>query len=226
MARKKKFAVVLLSGGLDSATTLYISKKDGYTPYVLSFDYSQRHKKELKYARLIAASLGAPIKIVKLDLPWKNSALLNKNIPLPKNRKVNSIPKDIPSTYVPARNIIFLSIAAGFAESIGAEAIYIGANAIDYSGYPDCRKEFFEAMKKAFHFGTKSGLKKGLKIKIPLLKMSKGDIVRIGIRLKVPFEFTWSCYGGGGKPCGKCDSCILRKKGFKDAGVQDMAFDR
>ena len=218
---KKKIAVVLLSGGLDSACTLYIARKKGFAPFALTFDYSQRHRRELIAAKSIAKSIGIPIKIVKINFPWTNSALLNKKIPLPKGRKIRDISKFIPPTYVPARNIIFLSIAAGFAESLNADAVFIGANAIDFSGYPDCRPEFFKAMKKAIAVGTKSGLTRDIKIEAPLLNKSKAEIIKLGAQLNVPFALTWSCYEGRKRPCLKCDSCILRKRGFESAGAID-----
>lgn len=221
MRRKRKLAVVLLSGGLDSAVTLYIAKNMGFKAHALSFDYSQRHRREIASARKIANKAGVPISIMKIEFPWKNSALLNKAIDVPKNRAIANISKSIPSTYVPARNIIFLSIAAGFAESLKAQAIFIGANAIDFSGYPDCRPEFFESMNKTIGTGTKFGGEHNIKIVTPLLKKNKADIVKIGNRLKVPFKLTWSCYEGGKYPCLKCDSCILRKKGFNEAGIED-----
>ncbi len=219
--KKNKSAVVLLSGGLDSTVTCYYAKSLGYKVFALNFDYSQRHKVELKKAKLIARKLNIPFTLVKVDFPWKNSALLNKAIALPKNRNIKNIPKEIPITYVPARNIIFLSIAMGFAESIEADAIFIGANALDYSGYPDCRPKFFKAMARALSLGTKMGLKKNIRILTPLIDLSKADIVRMGIKLNVPFGMTWSCYSGGKSPCRKCDSCLLREKGFSEAGIKD-----
>ena len=212
-------AVVLLSGGLDSATLLYFARKK-YKPYCLIFDYGQRHRKETVCARTIARCSGSDFKLVRISLPWKGSSLLDKNMKLPKNRRVRG--KEIPSTYVPARNIIFLSFASSYAEAVGAGAVFIGANAIDYSGYPDCRPEFFRAFQRVMKKGMKAGVE-GRKIQIlaPLLYKTKEQIVRLGLKLKVPFELTWSCYQGGKKPCGKCDSCILGEKGFQRAGSRD-----
>ena len=214
-------AIVLLSGGLDSTTILYLAKKK-YKPYCLIFDYGQRHDKEVDIARSIARHAKCAYKIVKIALPWQGSSLLDKAKNLPRRRKVN--PKEIPSTYVPGRNIIFLSFAVSFAEAIGAKAIYIGANAIDYSGYPDCRPKFFDAYRKAIKLGTKVGVQKAnIKILTPLIHKTKAQIIRQGMKLKVPYQKSWSCYQGGKKPCGQCDSCLLRQKGFERAGFLDPA---
>ncbi|MDD5098083.1 MAG: 7-cyano-7-deazaguanine synthase QueC [Candidatus Omnitrophica bacterium] len=218
-----KRAVILLSGGLDSATVLYLAKSQGYKCHCLVFDYGQRHRREIEAAEKIAKKAGASLQAVKISLPWKGSALLDKSlkIPLPANRKAASPKNGIPVTYVPGRNIIFLSFALSFAEGIGARAIFIGAHAQDYSGYPDCRPEFYRAFRKAAACGTKAGVEnKGIEIKAPLIHKGKADIIRLGSRLKVPFELTWSCYAGGKKPCGKCDSCYYRIKGFKEAGIK------
>ena len=219
-----KKAVVLLSGGLDSATTLYLARKQEYKCFCLIFDYGQRHKKEIESAKKIARQANCPCKILKIKLPWKGSALLERNITLPKYKKAITQKRDntIPSTYVPGRNIIFLSFALSFAEAIGAEAIFIGAHTQDYSGYPDCRPEFYRAFTKVISTGTKSGVeKRGIKIQTPLLRKTKAQIIRLGGELGVPFELTWSCYQGGKSPCGKCDSCYYRQKGFHDAGMRD-----
>ncbi len=210
-----KAAIILLSGGLDSATALYYAKAQGYKTHALIFDYGQRHKKEIIQAKKIAQRAGCDTRVVKISLPWQGSSLLDKKMRLPQNRRI--IPPEIPSTYVPARNIIFLSFAASYAEVAGAQAIFIGANAIDYSGYPDCRPDFFEAFQKVIRQGMKAGVE-GRKIKImaPLLHKTKAQIIRMGLKLKVPYELTWSCYQGGAKPCGKCDSCVLREKGFQE----------
>ncbi len=210
MTRK---AVVLLSGGLDSATTLYWAINENYEVTALIFDYDQRHIKEIHCAENIAALCNIPYKIVKLDFSWKGSSLLSNSGEIPINRKIDE--SSIPSTYVPARNLIFLSIATSFAEVLGANVILIGANSIDYSGYPDCRPEFIDAFQMAIDKGTKQGLSKNrLKIEAPLLNLSKKEIILLGKKLNVPFEKTWSCYNGGEKPCGVCDSCLLRQKGF------------
>ncbi len=210
----KQKAVVLLSGGLDSATTLAIALKN-YGVYALSFDYGQKHRKELESAKKIAEHYRINHKIVKIDLSWAKSALTDKRIRIPESRK--NIGKNIPVTYVPARNMMMLSFALAYAETINADKVFIGANAVDYSGYPDCRPEFYRAFQKASSLGTK----KGLKIKYPLINMSKSEIIKKGMKLKVPYHLTWSCYKGGKKACGVCDSCILRLKGFKEAGYDD-----
>ncbi len=214
-----KKAVVLLSGGLDSTTTLYWARKKGYKCWCLIFDYGQKHRKEILSAKKIAEKTNSSFKVIKIDFPWKGSALTDKNVSIPENRSILLMKKSIPATYVPARNIIFISFAVSFAEVIGASRIFIGANAIDFSGYPDCRPEFFKAFSKAISKGTKRGNK--IKIEVPFLYYTKAKIVKVGISLSVPFELTWSCYKGKSRPCRKCDSCLLRKKGFKEAGIKD-----
>lgn len=215
-----KKAVVLLSGGLDSATILYEAKHQGYQTYCLIFDYGQRHNKEIAQARKIARRAKAPFELVKITMPWKGSSLLDKKISLPRHGKVD--PKKIPSTYVPARNIIFLSFAASFAETIKARAVFIGANAIDYSGYPDCRPEFFQAYSRMLTKGLKTCVEgHPIKVVTPLLKKTKARIIRRGMKLGVPYELSWSCYKGSAKPCGVCDSCVLRAQGFNEAGCAD-----
>ncbi len=224
-----KKAVVLLSGGLDSATALYLARSRGYKCFCLSFDYGQRHKKEIESAKRIAQAVSCPVKIIKINLPWKGSSLLDKNIavPGPKGRRTEGPKNKIPSTYVPGRNIIFLSFALSFAEAIGAESIFIGAHIQDYSGYPDCRPEFYNAFKKVILTGTKSGVeKRGIKIQAPLIHKAKADIIRLASRLGVPFALTWSCYRGANVPCGKCDSCYYRHKGFQEAGIRDSLVNR
>ena len=220
-----KHAIVLLSGGVDSTTVLYHARRQGYKIHALIFDYGQRHKKEIERAKRIAQLSRSDYRVIKISFPWRGSALLDKKISLPQNRFI--IPDKIPVTYVPARNIIFLSFAASFAEAIGARAIFIGANAIDYSGYPDCRPEFFKAFQHMMAKGMKTGVEgKTIKIYAPLIRKTKAQIVRLGLKLKVPFHLTWSCYKGGKKPCGRCDSCLLREKGFKEAGKEDPYFKR
>lgn len=216
-------AVVLLSGGLDSATTLYWAKDKGYKCFALSFDYGQRHKKEIESAKKIAKKAGCKYKVLKISLPWKGSSLLDNKLSLP---KFISKRKGIPSTYVPARNLIFLSFAVSFAESIGAYDIFIGANAIDFSGYPDCRPKFYQFLKKTIKSGTKSGARgRAIKIHTPLIRKAKKEIIKLGIRLRVPYKYTWSCYKGARLPCGVCDSCKLRQKGFAQAKINDPALN-
>lgn len=206
-------AVVLLSGGLDSATTLYLAKKRGFHCSCLSFDYGQRHKRELDSAKKIAKAAGCTYQMLKIKLPWGGSSLLDSKTDIPTRGR------GIPNTYVPARNIIFLSFALSFAEAIGARAIFIGANALDFSGYPDCRPEFYRAFNKVIVTGTKKG--KAIKIETPLINKSKAEIIKLASCLGVPYELTWSCYRGGKSPCGRCDSCYFRAKGFQEAGLAD-----
>ncbi|MFA6169474.1 MAG: 7-cyano-7-deazaguanine synthase QueC [Candidatus Margulisiibacteriota bacterium] len=206
-----KKAVVLLSGGLDSTTTLYYALNKGYTCQALIFDYGQRHKRELRSAVAVAKRARVPYQILKISLPWKGSALLDASVQVPVARTLKEIGKGIPSTYVPARNTIFLSFALSFAEAIGAQAIFIGANALDYSGYPDCRPDYYAAFQKVIAKGIKASR---IRIKTPLINMTKAEIIKLGRKLGAPLEMTWSCYQGGSKPCGVCDSCRLRAKGF------------
>jgi len=201
-------AVVLFSGGLDSTTTLYLAKQQGYKCCALIFDYGQRHIRELRSAVAVAKRAHVPYQSIKIKLPWKGSSLLDKSKKLPVK-----LSRNIPSTYVPARNTIFLSFALSYAEAIGAKAIFIGANAVDFSGYPDCRPAFYRAFQQVIRRGTKA---KQIKVLTPLIKMSKAEIVKLGIKLGVPHAITWSCYKGGAKPCGVCDSCRLREKGFRE----------
>ena len=215
-------AVVLLSGGLDSTTTLAQAIADGHEVVALSFRYGQRHSKELDSAANVAKYYGVKHVIVDIDLSMFRSALTNKDIEVPENRDESQMGSDIPVTYVPARNIIMLSVAAGLCESVGADRIYIGANVIDYSGYPDCRPEFFYAFEKMINVGTKAGVEgHPIRIETPILQCSKADIVKLGKKLEAPLHLTWSCYEGGEKACGKCDSCQLRLKGFEEAGYKD-----
>ncbi len=210
-------AVILLSGGLDSTTLLFYARQQGYKAHALIFDYGQRHKKEIGRARKIARYARCPYEIVKISLPWQGSSLLDKKMDLPRGRSLKEMATaGIPSTYVPARNIIFLSFAVSFAEAIKARAVFIGANAIDYSGYPDCRPEFYDAYREVIRRGSKAGVEgKEIEILTPLIHKSKVEIIQLGLSLKVPYHLTWSCYQGGKKPCGRCDSCLLRKKGFE-----------
>lgn len=216
-------AIVLLSGGLDSATALYLAKRKGYKCFCLIFDYGQRHKREIESARRIARRAGSQAQVIKISLPRSGCALLDRKIKFPTGLKcqVSSVRK-IPNTYVPARNIIFLSFAVSFAEAIKAQAIFIGAHSQDYSDYPDCRRQFYRAFSKVISTGTKAGVeKKRIKVQIPLIDKKKSEIIRLGKRLGVPFELTWSCYRGSKVPCGRCDSCLFRAKGFKQAGLSD-----
>jgi len=211
-SKRALHAVVLLSGGLDSATVLYLAKARGYFCHCLIFNYGQLHKKEIHQAERIAKAAGCAYKVLKIDFPWKGSALLDRKIKIP-----GKITRGIPATYVPARNIIFLSFAVSFAETIGAQKIFIGAHAQDYSGYPDCRPEFFAAFRRMVKAGTCAGLS----ILAPLLHKNKSQIILMGQKLGVPFALTWSCYRGGKAPCAKCDSCYYRAKGFKEARLAD-----
>jgi 7-cyano-7-deazaguanine synthase len=220
----RKKAVVLLSGGLDSAVVLYLAKKQGFDCRCLVFDYDQRHRREMKAARDIAGQAGCPLQVVKIEFPWKGSALLDKYITVPAYSRTRESAAQIPSTYVPGRNIIFLSFALSCAEAIGARAVFIGAHAQDYSGYPDCRPDFYRAFRKAAAAGTKAGAGgRAIAIETPLIHDTKARIIERGRQLGVPFDLTWSCYRGGKKPCGACDSCYYRARGFKEAGLTDPA---
>jgi len=217
-------AVLLLSGGLDSSTCLLIAREQGFEVHALSFDYGQRHRVELDAARAIAKRHGASFhRIVRVDLPGAAaSALTEPALAVPKN----SLGREaIPITYVPARNTLFLAHAIAWAEPLDASDIYIGANALDYSGYPDCRPEFLEAFERMANLGTRAGAEGRLafRIRAPLLRMTKAEIVAEGARLGLEFGMTSSCYDPGpdGRPCGACDSCLLRIKGFREAGLQD-----
>jgi len=223
-----KKAVCLLSGGLDSTTTVFYAKNKGYEIYALTFSYGQRHSKEVEQAEKVAKYLGVKEhKIINInflkELTKGVSALTDEKIEIPEERKIEDMEKNIPVTYVPFRNTIFLSIATSYAESINANSIFIGANSLDYSGYPDCRPEYFKAMEEVIKLGTKIGVtnEKEIKIEIPLLMKTKSEIIKLAKELNVPLGLTWSCYKGGKKACGKCDSCLLRLKGFKEAGIKD-----
>lgn len=211
-----KRGVILLSGGIDSAVTLYFAKNKGYRLKALIFDYNQRHKKEIECAKRIARLNKIDYHLVKCDLSWVRSSLTEKRLKVPSRRKLKG--KDIPLTYVSGRNIIFLSYAASLAESIKAKAIFIGAHIQDYSGYPDCRPDFLDGFQRALNLGLKD---KGLKIVAPLLNKKKKDIIRMGKRFGVPFEYTWSCYQGGKAPCLECDSCRFRTAAFLKLGLRD-----
>ncbi len=222
VSKNKKKAIVLLSGGIDSAVTLYLARKKGFHPTALIFDYGQRHRKEINFAKRIARKTHSPYKIIKLSFPWKGSSLLDRKMRIPK-RPFSDIKRGTPSTYVPGRNLIFLSIATSFAETIKGGAIFTGAHTQDFSGYPDCRKAFFDIFKKVIARGTKDG--KHIKVYSPLLDKNKKEIIKIGLRLKVPFELTWSCYKGGMHPCGVCDSCLFRTRAFKKLGIRDPYYE-
>ncbi|HEV2109712.1 MAG TPA: 7-cyano-7-deazaguanine synthase QueC [Gammaproteobacteria bacterium] len=216
-----KKAVVLLSGGLDSATTLAVAQRDGFRCHALSFAYGQRHAVELKAAERVAKSLGAAAhKTVSLDLSAiGGSALTDPAIPVPDHPT-----QGIPATYVPARNTVFLAVATGWAEVLDADRIFIGVNAVDYSGYPDCRPEFVAAFEQVANLGTKAGVEgRRLRIQAPLVNLSKGEIIRLGAGLGVDYSLTVSCYTAddAGRACGVCDSCRLRRQGFQEAGVPD-----
>lgn len=217
-------AVILLSGGLDSSTVLYQAHSDGCECYAISFDYQQRHRRELESAQAIAQAAGVvQHQVINFDLrQWGGSALTDNSLELPRNRDTIEMTQNIPITYVPARNTIFLSFALGYAEAIAAERVYIGVNALDYSGYPDCRPDYIQAMQEVFRLGTKEG-REGQPIKIvtPLIDLKKTEIIELGNKLGVPWELTWSCYAGEEVSCGVCDSCRLRLEAFARLGLKD-----
>jgi 7-cyano-7-deazaguanine synthase len=226
METQAKRAVVLLSGGLDSATVLAIARSQGYELYALSFSYGQRHIIELEAARRVAASVGvAAHRIAAIDLRVFGGSALTGDIDVPKGRSADDMSHGIPITYVPARNTIFLSFALAWAEVLSSSDIFIGVNALDYSGYPDCRPEFIEAFEKMANLATKAGVegRQALKIHTPLIALSKAEIVRKGMELGVDYSLTSSCYdpSPAGAPCGQCDSCLLRRKGFSENGIDD-----
>ena len=217
-------AVILLSGGLDSSTVLYQAHSDGCECYPISFDYQQRHRRELESARLIAQAAGVvQHQVVNFDLrQWGGSALTDNSLELPCDRNTVQMAQSIPITYVPARNTIFLSFALGYAEAIAAERVYIGVNALDYSGYPDCRPDYIQAMQEVFRLGTKQGREEQpITIVTPLINLKKTEIIHLGNKLGVPWELTWSCYAGGDISCGVCDSCRLRLEAFAQLGLKD-----
>lgn len=219
-------AVVLLSGGLDSATALAVARRDGFTPYAMTFRYGQRHSVEIDAARRVAAAQGvARHVVVDFDLrQWGGSALTG-DVEVPKDRDVAHPSDEIPVTYVPARNTIFLSFALAWAETLGAEAIFIGVNALDYSGYPDCRPEYIAAFERMANLATRAGVEGAhrLTIHAPLQHLTKADIVRLGASLGVDYAMTTSCYdpAADGTACGHCDACQLRRRGFAEAGSPD-----
>ena len=217
-------AVILLSGGLDSSTVLYQAHSDGCECYAISFDYQQRHRRELKSARLVAQAAGVvQHQVVNFDLrQWGGSALTDSSLELPRDRDIAEMSQNIPITYVPARNTIFLSLALAYAETIDANRVYIGVNALDYSGYPDCRPDYIQGMQEVFRLGTRQG-REGQTIEIvtPLIDLKKTEIIQLGNKLGVPWELTWSCYAGEEKSCGVCDSCLLRLEAFAELGLKD-----
>jgi 7-cyano-7-deazaguanine synthase len=226
MMTDKVKAVVLLSGGIDSSTTLAIARNMGFDLYALSFSYGQRHSIELNAARLIARHFAVSRHILlDIDLKLFGSSALTDDIDVPKNRNMAEMVHDIPVTYVPARNTIFLSYALAWAEVLESNDIFIGVNALDYSGYPDCRPEFIAAYERMAALATKAAVegKQKLKVHTPLIRMTKAQIIRKGLELGVDFSLTHSCYDptGIGEACGECDSCLLRLKGFQEAGIRD-----
>jgi 7-cyano-7-deazaguanine synthase len=225
MTETVRRAIVLLSGGLDSATTLAIARLEGFETHALTFRYGQRHDAELQAAAEIAATLGAASqREIVVDLGQVGGSALTANIPVPKHRSTADIGEGIPVTYVPARNTIFLAFALAWCEVLGARDVFIGVNALDYSGYPDCRPEFIAAFERMASLATKAGLEgNGIVIHAPLIHLSKADIIRRGQSLGVDFGLTHSCYdpAPGGLACGACDACLLRARGFREAGVPD-----
>ncbi len=219
-----KKAVCLLSGGLDSTTTLACARHDGFETYALSFDYGQRHRLELEAADRVARSLGAVVhKTIAIDLRAFGGSALTDDIAVPKHHNKSELGVGIPVTYVPARNTVFLSIALAWAETLGAQDIYLGVNAVDYSGYPDCRPEYIEAFERMARLATRAGVEgAGLTIHAPLIRLSKAEIIRLGTSLGVDYGLTHSCYDPQqGLACGACDSCLLRRAGFAEAGLED-----
>lgn len=220
--------VVLLSGGLDSATALAIARSRGLACHTMAVDYNQRHRHELTAAEAVARQLGAAShRTIKLDLRAFGGSALTSDVAVPKDRDQGGMSSEIPVTYVPARNLIFISLAAALAETLGAGSIYLGVNAVDYSGYPDCRPEFLKSLQETIVLGTKAGSEgHAPRLEAPLVQMSKAEIIRTGTRLGVDYGLTHSCYDpvirdGVTMACGHCDSCLLRKQGFVDAGVPD-----
>ncbi len=221
-----KNAVCLLSGGLDSATSLACARRDGFVTYALSFDYGQRHRVELEAAARVAEALGAAShQVTKIDLRLFGGSALTGDIDVPKGRAVEEMAHGIPITYVPARNTIFLSFALAWAEVLGAPDIYLGVNAVDYSGYPDCRPEYIDAFRRMANLATKAGVEGDMELNIhtPLIHLSKAEIIRLGVALGVDYSLTHSCYDpdSAGRACGQCDSCRLRLAGFAEAGLAD-----
>lgn len=220
-----KRAVVLLSGGLDSTTCLAMAKADGFEPVCLSIAYGQRHSVELERAKKVAATMDVrDVRVVTVDLRQVGGSALTDDIPVPKDRSEDDMSHDVPVTYVPARNALFLSMALGLAEVVGATDLYIGVNAVDYSGYPDCRPEFIRSFETMAQLATKAGVEGAtFKVHAPLSGLTKAQIIQAGVKLGVDYGMTHSCYDpdAQGRACGRCDSCLLRAKGFQEAGVPD-----
>jgi 7-cyano-7-deazaguanine synthase len=219
-------AVCLLSGGLDSSTCLALARRERYECYALSFDYGQRHRVELEAAARVAQALGAARhEVARIDLRQIGHSALTADLAVPKGRSPQDMAEGIPVTYVPARNTIFLSIALAWAEVLEAPDIFIGVNALDYSGYPDCRAEYIAAFESMANLATKAAVEGSMRIRIhtPLIRLSKAEIVKLGRELGLDFSLTHSCYDpdADGRPCGQCDSCLLRRKGFEEAGIAD-----
>jgi 7-cyano-7-deazaguanine synthase len=217
-------AVVLASGGLDSTVTAAVARRDGFELHLLTIAYRQRHAVEVERAGLVATALRAKQHVVlDVNLRALGGSALTADLPVPKRRDAGERSRGIPATYVPGRNLIFLSLAAAHAEIVGASVIYFGANVVDYSGYPDCRPEFIRAFEAAVQAGTKAGVEgRRIAVRAPLLTLTKAEIIRLGVELQVPFELTHSCYDPiGSLACGECDSCLIRKQGFAQAGVVD-----
>ena len=242
---KKEKAVVLLSGGLDSSTAAAIAKKEGFTPFALSFSYGQRHRLELESARAVVRHLGiAEHLVISFDMGLIGGSALTSSIPVPKgpvpqgpapegpvsSEASNAGNSAIPATYVPARNTIFLSFALAWAETLGAADIFIGANVMDYSGYPDCRPEYLRAFEAMANLATRESVEGRIRftVRAPLLHMTKGQIIKAGTALGLDYSLTWSCYdpGPSGRPCGRCDSCLYRAKGFAEAGLPDPLLEK
>ena len=217
-------AIVLISGGLDSAVAAAVAKSEGFDILALTIDYGQRHRREIKAAKDVAKALGAvEHRVIEVPLAeFGGSAITDLKMNVPTSRSKGEIGRDIPATYVPGRNIVFLSIALSWAEASDSEAVFIGAHSVDYSGYPDCRPEFLEEFRSLSVLGTRRGVQgRAIRIEAPLILMDKKQIIQRGKELGVPFQLTWSCYIGGERACGKCDACLIRSRAFEEAGLED-----
>lgn len=231
MSAASQRAVCLLSGGLDSSTCLAWARREGFICYALSFDYGQRHRRELDAARRVAEALGAARHLtLRIDLGAFGGSALTADLAIPKGRAPAEMAEGIPVTYVPARNTVFLSCALAWAETLEAADLVLGVNAIDYSGYPDCRPEFLEAFERLANLATRAGVEGRTRFRVhaPLIRLSKAEIIRLGRELGLDFSLTWSCYDPAedGRPCGACDSCLLRARGFEQAGLPDPLLER